>query len=105
MDIDEAFTQSNGFGFQLDSEFTDLFNYHLSKLRESGVMGNTFKKYMYPKPETIKALEDALAQTTEELGYGTVLFPFLALTLGSVTALVISLYERLNCFRARKSFY
>ena len=36
--LDEAQSSSNAFGFQKDSEFTSLFNYHITKMRQNGVM-------------------------------------------------------------------
>lgn len=81
------------FGLQKDSEFTKLFNYHLSLLHESGVVNNHRKQYLDPDPDPIVSnqMEEAFA-----LGYDTLLFPFLTLVFGIGMSLGLLLFEKIK---------
>ncbi len=42
LDIPEKISTSNGWSFKKGSELRPLFNYHLLKMRESGILSNIF---------------------------------------------------------------
>ena len=62
-------------------------------MEEAGILGSIRQKYFDPGPAPILALELLMAQKASELGYETLLFPFLTLLLGGFTALFMVFYE------------
>ena len=72
--------------FQKDSEFIDLFDYHLQKMKEIG----TIDKYQCIIDDKVRRNKDASNMKEEHLalGYGNVAFPFLALATGLIMAML-----------------
>ena len=88
IDIVESSEQSVSFTFQKDSPYSPLFNYHLQKMHEDGVIHRLRMKWL-PKQQTGSSSDQPLS-----LGYNNLVFPFLALVFGCSSALVISICER-----------
>ena len=66
-----------------------MFDYHLLKMKESGVVDKLLTRYMPDPPQTI-GTPDAVP-----LGYDNLIFPALVLSFGTCGALAIVLMERL----------
>ena len=67
--------------FQKESELLPIFNYHLEKLQQTGVMERLRQKMMqYPVGNTDAS--NIQVQDSNGLGYEHVAFPFLALLFG-----------------------
>lgn len=79
-------------GFQKNSELVQLFNYHLARLRESGLIAYMDHRY-FPSDVTPENHEDPVGYI--ELGPDTLIFPFLVLQLGIVSAMALIGWEKL----------
>ena len=80
----------SGFGFQKDSEFTELFNFQLLKLIESGVAGRLKAKWYEGK----KTVKENNADQAFSFGFVNVVFPLCALISGLALAAVVVCAER-----------
>ena len=74
--------------FQKDSEFVELFNYHIQKMDEGGLL-NQLQKTIYKK----ETGEDKCNVEMIMIGYENVAFPCLVLVSGFVLALAYSVAE------------
>ena len=86
----------DSFFFQKDSEFTEIFNYHLNRLREAGILTQTWQKWKYfGNPETILSAEYPIEDgvVAGSLGYENLLFPFALLICCGIISVVIVLLE------------
>jgi hypothetical protein len=70
-----------------NSEFTDLFNYHLRKMEQSGLTHIILKRWR-KRPTEVFSVPESIT-----LGYNNTLFPFLLVTTGAIVAGIIALYE------------
>jgi hypothetical protein len=70
-----------------NSEFTDLFNYHLLKMEQSGLTHIILKRWRKQPTDVFGAPESIT------LGYNNTLFPFLLVSTGAIVAGIIALYE------------
>ena len=75
--------------FQEESELRELFNHHLLKMIESGVVKAITKKWLFLPDEVFELHDPAV------LGFNNVAFPFLVLLFWIVCSLVLSLIEHL----------
>ena len=78
--VEEGFPIFEGVGLQKNSEFTEMFNYHIFKLYEMGVMDRLKHKYV-DKPNKEFGFPEAIT-----LGYENLLFPFGFIVLGMILA-------------------
>ena len=85
LSLEDALTHHVAFGFQKDSEFRQLFDHHLFKMEQSGLLDKIKTK---PKPHESK-ITSALS-----LGYNNVMFPFVILLSGFGLALACILIEK-----------
>lgn len=77
-----------------NSEFRDLFNYELVKLRQSGVLDKMLQVHIPDK--TASEANDEEAETeVNGLDYMTLLFPFMVLVLGLLVAVGLAILENL----------
>ena len=74
--------------FQKDSEFVELFNYHIQKMDEGGLL-NQLQKTIYKK----ETGEDKCNVEMIMIGYENVAFPCLVLVSGFVLAMAYSVAE------------
>ncbi len=72
--VEESYLDHLGFAFAKNSEFTRLFNYHLQKLEESGLM-----KKLRTKWEERRPADDGGSDEASPLGYDLLVGPFLML--------------------------
>ena len=94
LDIVEKINVKDSIGLRNDSEFKALFDFHISQLKEAGVLARINHKWLEegkltPLPGSQRNLASA-----STLGYENVIFPFLVLLLGVVISAVLILYER-----------
>lgn len=81
--LTDAFKDHIAIGFPKDSEFKDIFNYHLTILEESGILHKLRKKYFSEAlPLDLNTSEKIV------LGFENVVFPFLYLFLDSYVSLL-----------------
>ena len=66
-----------------------MFDFHLLKMKESGVVDKLLTRY-YPDPPQTFGVTDA-----SPLGYDNLIFPALILSFGTCGALAVVLVERL----------
>ena len=88
--LDESYMVPLSLGFQKDSEFVDLFNYELSRMKEFGILPMIIKTINTRKPSNHEVSKDNAAQV---LGFENVIFPFLALSIGIIIASVSTFFE------------
>ena len=86
--LSDSIKYKSSFALQKESEFTQIFNYHIAKLDETGVLDTLRLKYLQ------KSLSVANPSKSITLGFNNVLFPFLILMLGILFGVGFSLYER-----------
>ena len=78
-----------------DSEFAEAFNYHLGRLAETGVLESILREFLETDWHGSN-LREAQAIT---LGFENLLAPFIILSLGLLSGLVVALLERMiGCF-------
>ena len=85
--IKESLLQMVAFALQQDSEYKELFNHHLKKLNEKGILDKLAEMYM-PKRNTPQTILEAIP-----LGYDNVLFPSLLMLIGIMSSLLIVCLE------------
>ena len=90
LQIEEAITVHEGVVLQKDSEFKELFNHHIMKLYEVGVIDRLMRKNVIIQNEEF-GIAEAVA-----LGYENVLFPFGIIFLGMVLAVVAIVGEGMS---------
>ena len=108
--IEESIKEDASFAFQKDSEFTDLFSYHLEKLKAHGMLAKNAQKWLRcgiiccisdAAQKTIFSLDrPAISPNSEEesvkpLGYEEAFFfPFALLAAGICAALAAVLLRK-----------
>ena len=75
--------------YQKDSEFHDLFDYHLMKMKQSGIFDKIMSSYLADPPLTIGISE------ANQLGYNNLVVPLFVLSFGCFGGIVILMLERL----------
>ena len=78
------------FGLQQDSEYRELFNHHLKKLNEEGILDKLADMYM-PKRNSPQAILEAIP-----LGYDNVFFPSLVMFIGILSSLLMVCIEKIR---------
>ena len=78
------------------SEFTALFNYHLIRMDEAGLLDKIRRNYTYV------ASEDFGLAGADPLGFDTASFPFLTLLLFIPLSLIVTIFEVLCCRGIRR---
>ena len=89
----EATTSQLAFAFQKDSELRDLFNYHLIKITQSGMLKQQMSKWLTdsrPQDNTERIFQD----DPLSLGYENLLFPMTIMMLGMAGATLIFILEQ-----------
>ena len=88
--IKESLTQMVAFGLQQDSEYRELFNHHLKKLNEEGILDKLADMYM-PKRNSPQTILEAIP-----LGYDNVFFPSLVMFIGILSSLLMVCLEKIG---------
>ena len=89
IDIKESNEQEVSITMTKDSPYSQLFNYHLQRMDENGVIQRLQKKWT-PKLDSTSNMDSAFLS----LGYNNLVFPFLAFVIGCSAALLIAFCER-----------
>ena len=88
----DTITSQLGFAFQKNSEFRDLFNYHLIKITQSGMLKLLMSKWLLDRrPADYSGrifLDDSMS-----LGYENLFFPMTIMMVGLAAALIIFMME------------
>ena len=87
MKLDDSISDYLAFAFQEDSEFTQMFNAFLLKLRQSGVMNKIHQKWIPSGGEN----GNGNTNLAVVLGFENLSFPFLGLAFGAVVAVALEL--------------
>ncbi|TRY72054.1 hypothetical protein TCAL_17138 [Tigriopus californicus] len=86
--VDQLY-DNQGFGLQKDSEFLDVFNYHLHHFKETGMLYKNHVKWIAPN----HARGSSTQSEKVVLGYENLLFPFLILACGCLGAGIVVIVE------------
>ena len=92
LSLSDSIKYKSSFALQKDSEFTQIFNYHIAKLDETGVLDSLRFTYL-PKTVTVSNPSKSIS-----LGFNNVLFPFLILVFGIFFGTFFSLFEKVKSF-------
>ena len=83
-----------GIALQKNSEFLPMFNYYLTKMRESGLAGRVLRKWEESTSMSLKGTDQETQPTTATaLSFTNVMLPFLFMISGIVVAISCSLFE------------
>ena len=88
--IQESQTQMVAFALQQNSEYRELFNFHLKKLDEGGILDKLAEMCM-PKRYASQIILEAIP-----LGYDNVLFPSLVMFMGITSSLLMVILEKIG---------
>ena len=100
LDLEDQLYYHQTFAFKRDSEFVDLFNYHIGVMEKSGVLKHIQNVWI---PKTGFATASDSQSEAVVLGFENVAFPFLVVIVGAGIALTLSCFER--CFPKRRSVF
>ncbi len=91
----KAIMQSHlAIGMQKDSELKEFLNYHIIKLKNTGVLQRLFHKHaLNGKPEDIYRVKDVPSVSALPLGYDQLVFPFSAVIGGVGISLCLLIIE------------
>ena len=92
LNIMDTVKTPGAYGYPKGSEFQRMFDYHLLKIKESGIDEKIVTTYAPDSPLQIGIAE------AEQLGYDALLFPTALLLVGSCGALIIVIFERFTRF-------
>ena len=87
----------------VSSEFRDMFNYHLAKMRKSGILSRIEMKWLSPdRPQPPQDLN----QVADALGGNQVFFPFSILLGGIIGSVAFMAFEKIKflCKRLVKKY-
>ena len=99
--IEESSTTHLSIALQKNSELTKLFDYHLGKMLQSGLIRKMRNKWLL-KDRVSGTVNGNLGEAANPLGYDNLLFPFLGLVGGVILSGVIILAEYVNsCVKRR----
>ena len=92
LSLSDVITYKSSFALQKDSEFTQLFNYHIAKMDETGVLDALRLSYF---PKTIPR---KTTSKSKSLGFDNVLFPFIILCGGIFIAVTLNVMEKCETY-------
>ena len=94
LDLDDSISDYFAFAFQKNSEFAEIFDAFLLKLRQAGIMNKIHQKWI---PSTGKEGKGD-SQEAVTLGFENMSFPFLSLAFGALVAVALEVGARvLGC--------
>ncbi len=88
--LDEKIASALAFGLQKDSEFREAFNYHLLRLKESGIIDVLAKRTLYAPNEEFEVV------IPPSLSYLHVAFPFVCLAWLTLISFALAVSERIT---------
>ena len=89
LNIHDSSITHTSFTYQKGSEFRGIFDFHLMKMKQSGIFDRVMSRYL---PDPLLAIGIAEAN---RLGYDNAIFPVIVLSFGSIGALLVLLVERM----------
>ena len=89
LDIMDSVRIPGAYGYPKGSEFQKMFDYHLLKIKESGIDEKIVTNYA-PDPPLQIGIDEA-----QQLGYDALLFPMILLLVGSCGGLILVILEHL----------
>ena len=95
LNVEERIMTRLSIAFVEDSEFLPIFDYHIKKIMESGLLAQM--KHVYLEAGKLEPLNEALkdiAEAAHPLGYSNLLFPALLLIGGICLGLLLLLLEK-----------
>ena len=84
----------SGFAYPPDSELTELFDYHLHKMEQSGLLQKYRQKYDLTRTEIIKTHD--FTTETAPLGYQQLVALSLVFSVGITVATIIAFLEKIS---------
>ena len=102
LDLEDQLYYHQTLAFKKDSEFVDLFNYHIKKLEETGIL-STLKDNWIPKGQGA-SLQDRQSIQAITLGFENLFFPFMILLFGLATGMFLSITEKLFAVKQGSRF-
>ncbi len=91
LDIEDAYKGQLAFGLRKNSEFTDLFNYHLHRMEVAGLLSRIRRKWGGNIPGKDEGRSDG--EAANALDYSRVSFPFSLLPVSAVLATGVLIVE------------
>ena len=88
--LEDGITTQSGWGIQKASEYSELLNYWLHKLDESGLKDRILQGWANER------IEESTIADAENLGYDTIAYPFLFLTGGVTIAIASFVFEQIH---------
>ena len=76
------------FAMKTDSEFVDIWSYHLQRMIEFGIVKKLKKKWLPDDDKVGRVNFEAVL-----LGFENLLFPFIILAMGGLAAITIAIFE------------
>jgi hypothetical protein len=89
--MEDSVYANHVWAFQKNSEFTEFFNFHLSKLKESGMRDRLYSTWMYRANKDFSTMADAIS-----IGYENSVLPFLLFACGIITSIVTVAFEQVK---------
>ena len=92
--MDDRVMTSLAFGMTKNSEFKELFDYHLLKLKQSSLVEKEVRRHLLNDAPLDDGMRSMVVREAESLGLGSVVFVFFIVGVGVIGALVMSVCER-----------
>jgi hypothetical protein len=89
--MEDSVYANHVWAFQKNSEFTEFFNFHLYKLKESGMRDRLYSTCMYGANRDFSTMADAIP-----IGYENSVLPFLLFNCGIIASIVTVAFEQLK---------
>ena len=83
-------------GLQKNSEYVEMFDYHITKMQENGIVARFKHKWMYNTDKNNYGMAEAVT-----LDFENMVFPFMCLVVGVVSAATVLLAEWIILFFKR----
>ncbi len=90
--------------YRKDSEITDLFNFHLTKIAQSGALDKIKQRWLEEDRPTDDMTQRIFVEDSKPIGYESMVFPGAVLVVSTVLALFVLLLETYKK-RGRKYIY
>lgn len=95
LDLEDQQYDHQTFAFKRESEFVDIFNFEIKKMEESGVLQRIRNKWTKPFDVTTAETSENGKIQAIQLGFENVIFPFIIITTGICTGVLLLCSEKL----------